>query len=116
MASSAVYTQLDPNAPAAFSSVVLTDLLRGQLSFDGVVISDDVGNARAVTGIPAEERAVRFLAAGGTLVLTVDPSIVPSMIDAVLARGDADAGFAAQVDAAVHAALLAKARAGLLSG
>jgi beta-N-acetylhexosaminidase len=116
MVSSAVYTQLDPTAPAAFSSVVLTDLLRGQLAFDGVVISDDVGNARAVTDVPAGERAVRFLAAGGTLVLTVDPSIVPSMIDAVLARAAADAGFAAQVDAAVHVALLAKARAGLLPG
>jgi uncharacterized protein (DUF2126 family) len=38
------------------------------------------------------------------------------MIDAVLARADADAGFAAQVDTAVRTALLAKARAGLLPG
>jgi beta-N-acetylhexosaminidase len=116
MASSAVYTQLDPANPAAFSSVVLTDLLRGRLGFDGVVISDDLGNARAVSDVPAAERAVRFLAAGGTLVLTVEPSIVPAMIDAVLARSDADPAFAATVDAAVHTALLAKARAGLLPG
>jgi beta-glucosidase-like glycosyl hydrolase len=116
MMSSATYTQLDPTAPAAFSAVVLTDLLRRQLGFDGVVISDDVGNARAVAGVPAGERAVRFLAAGGTLVLTVDDTVVPEMIDAVLARSDADPAFARQVDAAVHTALLAKAEAGLLPG
>jgi beta-N-acetylhexosaminidase len=114
MASSAVYARLDPTAPAAFSPAVLTGLLREQLGFDGVVISDDLGNAAAVQHVPAGERAVRFLAAGGTLVLTVDPSIVPAMIDAVLARADADATFAATVDSAVHTALLAKARAGLL--
>jgi beta-glucosidase-like glycosyl hydrolase len=116
MMSSATYTELDPTAPAAFSAVVLTDLLRRQLGFDGVVISDDVGNARAVAGVPAGERAVRFLAAGGTLVLTVDDTLVPEMIDAVLARSDADPAFARQVDAAVHTALLAKAEAGLLPG
>jgi beta-glucosidase-like glycosyl hydrolase len=116
MTSSAVYSALDPTAPAAFSPAVVTDLLRGRLRFEGVVISDDLGNAKAVENVPVGERAVRFLAAGGTVVLTVDPTIVPAMIDAVLARADADAGFAAQVDTAVRTALLAKARAGLLPG
>ena len=93
---------------------MLTGLLRERLGFDGVVVSDDVGNAAAVADVPAGERAVRFLAAGGTLVLTVDATLVPEMIDAVLARGDGDPAFAAQVDAAVRTALMAKARAGLL--
>jgi beta-N-acetylhexosaminidase len=114
MVSSARYTQLDPDAVAAFSPIVVTDLLRGQLGFDGVVISDDFGIATAVQDLPPGERAVRFLAAGGSLVLTVDPSIVPAMIDAVLTRAAADAAFAATVDAAVRTALLAKGRAGLL--
>ena len=48
------------------------------------------------------------------LVLSVDPAIVPDMIDAVLARDAADPAFAATVDAAVRTALLAKAGAGLL--
>ena len=93
---------------------MVTGLLRETLGFDGVVISDDIGDARAVAAVPPGERAVRFLAAGGTLVLTVDDTIVPEMIDAVLTRSASDAAFAAQVDAAVHTALLAKARAGLL--
>jgi beta-N-acetylhexosaminidase len=114
MMSSAVYTRIDPTEQAAFSSAVVTDLLRGQLDFDGVVISDDLANAEAVRDVPPGERAVRFLAAGGTLVLTVDASIVPGMIDAVLERSSADPAFAAQVDDAVRTALLAKDRAGLL--
>jgi beta-glucosidase-like glycosyl hydrolase len=114
MMSSATYTLIDPTTEAVFSHVVLTDVLRTQLGFGGVVITDDVGTAKAVQAVPAGERAVRFLAAGGTLVLTVDSMLVPEMIDAVLARSDSDPAFAAQVDAALHTALLAKAGAGLL--
>jgi beta-N-acetylhexosaminidase len=93
----------------------VTELLRERLRFDGVVISDDLGNARAVRDVPPGERAVRFLGAGGTLVLTVEPAIVPEMIDAVLQRSDADPAFAATVHDAVRTALLAKDRAGLLA-
>lgn len=116
MVSSATYAQIDPAAPAAFSPVVVTGLLRERLGFDGVVISDDLGNARAVRDVPPGERAVRFLAAGGTLVLTVDPDLVPEMVDAVLERDAADPAFAATVDAAVRTALVAKQEAGLLPG
>jgi beta-glucosidase-like glycosyl hydrolase len=114
MMSSATYTQIDPTGPAAFSRVIVTDLLRGRLGFGGVVISDDLGNARAVSNVPVGERAVRFLAAGGTLVLTVDPSLVPTMVDAVLARSDTDPAFAAVVDGAGGPARRAPANAGLL--
>jgi beta-glucosidase-like glycosyl hydrolase len=114
MMSSAVYTRIDPAEQAAFSAAVVTDLLRERLDFGGVVMSDDLANAQAVRDVPPAERAVRFLAAGGTLVLTVDASIVPGMMDAVLERSAADPAFAAQVDDAVRTALLAKARAGLL--
>ena len=116
MVSSAIYPRLDPADQAAFSRPVVTDLLRERLGFHGVVISDDLGNARAVRDVPPGERAVRFLAAGGTLVLTVDPAIVPEMIDAVIARSEADPAFAATVDDAVRTALLAKDAAGLLGG
>jgi beta-N-acetylhexosaminidase len=49
-------------------------------------------------------------------VMASSATILPAMIDAVLARSDGDPDFAAQVDAAVHTALMAKARAGLLPG
>ncbi|PWW21839.1 beta-N-acetylhexosaminidase [Geodermatophilus normandii] len=114
MVSSATYPRLDPDAPATFSRRVVTTLLRGFLRFDGVVITDDVGAAVAFEDVPPGDRAVRFLGAGGTLVLTVDAEIYPEMLDAVLARAEADPAFSATVDAAVRTALAAKARAGLL--
>ncbi|MGY1915402.1 glycoside hydrolase family 3 N-terminal domain-containing protein [Blastococcus sp. SYSU DS0973] len=114
MTSSATYPRIDPEEQAAFSRAVVTDLLRDRLDFDGVVVSDDLGAAEAVADIPPGERAVRFLAAGGTLVLTVDAGLVPEMVDAVAARAETDPAFAATVDAAVRTALTAKAEAGLL--
>jgi beta-N-acetylhexosaminidase len=114
MTSSATYAQIDPAGPATFSRVVLTDLLRDRLGFDGVIVTDDVGHAEALQDVDAGERAVRFLDAGGTMVLTVDPDVVPEMVDAVLERSAADPAFAAVVADAVTTALTAKARAGLL--
>jgi beta-N-acetylhexosaminidase len=114
MVSSATYALIDRGHKATFSRRVVTDLLRERLGFDGVVLTDDVGNAEAVQDVDAGERAVRFIGSGGTMVLTVEPAIVPDMIDAVLARSAADPAFAEQVDAAVTTALTAKARAGLL--
>jgi beta-N-acetylhexosaminidase len=114
MMSSATYDRIDPANQAAFSPVVIGDLLRGTLGFQGPVISDDLGNAAAVRSTPVGERAVRFLSAGGTLVLTVAPDTFPAMLDAVAARSERDPAFAAVVDSAVRTALLAKAEAGLL--
>jgi beta-N-acetylhexosaminidase len=114
MMSSATYTQIDPSVPAVFSPVVVNGLLREQLGFDGVVISDDIGAAQAVQDVPVTEQAVRYLEAGGTLMLTMDADLVTEMIDAVLARAESDPDFSATVDAAVRTALTAKARAGLL--
>ena len=63
---------------------------------------------------PIDERAIRFIEAGGTLMLTMDAGAVDEMVDAVLARAEVDPAFAAEVDEAVRTALTAKARAGLL--
>jgi beta-N-acetylhexosaminidase len=115
MMSSAIYRKIDPQHPAAFSPAVVTGLLRGQLHFPGVVISDDLGAARQVAGYAVGDRAVEFIAAGGDMVLTIVPSQIPAMTAAVLARVQADPTFAAQVDAAALAVLEAKQARGLLN-
>jgi beta-N-acetylhexosaminidase len=113
MMSTAVYTRIDPVNPAAFSPRIVTTLLRGRLGFDGVVISDDVGGAAQVASVPVGQRAVRFVAAGGDIVLTVDPAQIPVMRAALLAAMNHPA-FARLVDAAALRVLIAKSRAGLL--
>ena len=83
MISTAYYSRLDARNPAAFSRSVIHRLLRRQLGFRGVVISDDLGNAGQVAAWSPGARAVRFLGAGGDLVLTVNPATLPAMYRAV---------------------------------
>ncbi|MFS0734078.1 glycoside hydrolase family 3 N-terminal domain-containing protein [Microbacterium sp. 1P10UB] len=98
MMSSAFYTQLDPASEAVFSRPIVTGLLRGQLGFDGVVMSDDIGVAAAVSSTAVEERATRFVAAGGDIALTADPAAVAPFHDSLLAAMTADPTFADRVE------------------
>jgi beta-N-acetylhexosaminidase len=114
MISSATYPRLDPHNVAAFSPAVISGLLRAKLGFRGLVMSDDLGAAVAVAGVPAGQRAVRFVAAGGDLVLTIQASDAAPMAAALMDRAQHDPAFAARLtDAATHV-LAAKKRAGLL--
>ncbi|MEU6370223.1 glycoside hydrolase family 3 N-terminal domain-containing protein [Streptomyces sp. NPDC046931] len=114
MVSLATYTKIDPRHIAAFSPTVIGQLLRTQLGFKGVVISDDLGNAVAVRSFTPAQRAVNFLAAGGNMILTVRPDVVPAMTQAIQTRMQQDAGFRAKVNDSVRRILAAKRNAGLL--
>lgn len=113
MMSTAVYSRIDPNAPAAFSPLVVTGLLRDQLGFEGVITTDDLSAAAQVrTWLPAD-RATLAIDAGVDLVLvSADPSVFPEMYDAVLSRAQTDPAFAAKVDAAARRVVEAKAPLG----
>jgi beta-N-acetylhexosaminidase len=97
MMSSAVYSRIDPANRALFSRTVVTDLLRGRLGFTGVVTTDDVGAAAAVDDVAIGQRAVRFVAAGGDQVLTIKPTDVGPMVDALVDRARRDPAFADRV-------------------
>ncbi len=114
MMSSAYYSRIDPGRPAVFSPTVINGMLRDELGFTGVVISDDLGGAVQVSAWPPGERAVDFIAAGGDMVLTVNPAVIPAMIDAVSAAAARSASFRAKLDAAVLRVLAAKQAQGLI--
>jgi beta-N-acetylhexosaminidase len=114
MVSSAWYPRLDPRNQATFSKAVVTGLLRGDLGFKGVVITDDVGDAKAVSAVPVGQRATRFIAAGGDIVLTANAAQAPTMLAAIAAKRAQSKAFAAQVDAAAARVLDLKADAGLV--
>jgi beta-N-acetylhexosaminidase len=115
MISSATYSRIDPKNRAAFSSTVIQTLLRKEMGFKGVVVSDDLGNAVAVKTVSPGDRAVKFLSAGGDLVLTVEPNLIPAMTTAVQTRMTRSESFRWQVEQSVHRVLNAKQKAGLLS-
>ena len=115
MVSSAYYARIDASHPAVFSPTVIRGMIRGDLGFTGIVISDDLGNARQVAAWSPGARAVGFISAGGDVVLTVNPSVIPAMVNAVTTRAASDSVFRGRVQAAVMRVLTAKAHYGLLA-
>jgi beta-N-acetylhexosaminidase len=69
MVSSAVYPSLAPAVPAVCSTQIVRDLLRRQLRFDGVVISDALQTPAVNRYFPTPEAARRAVAAGVDMVL-----------------------------------------------
>jgi len=108
MMSTAYYSRMDPKNPAAFSSFVMRTVLRGDLGFRGAIISDDLGSAIQVSPWAYGTRAVKFLAAGGDVVLTVTPAALPAMYHAVLDRARTNATFRAKVNNAALRVLSVK--------
>ena len=114
MVSLAYYQRIDDKNPGAFSAKIIRTMLRGDLGFDGVVVSDDLGNAQQVARWTPGARAVKFIRAGGDLVLTVNPKTLPAMYTAVLRRAKRDADFRARVRASALRILELKEEQGLL--
>lgn len=113
MVALATYTKIDPTELAVFSPTVMR-LLRNGLGFNGVIVSDDLGEAAAVQAIPAGTRATGFLSAGGDLITSQNLPPAEQMAAAVLAKASGNTAFRATVDAAAQRVLAAKQAAGLL--
>ena len=113
MVSSAFYSKIDPRNPAVFSPTVITGMIRGDLGFTGIIISDSLGAAQLQAWSPGA-RAVNFINAGGDIALTCEPTAIPAMVAAVTVRAASDAAFRGKVNAAALAVLTIKAAQGLL--
>lgn len=113
MVALATYTKIDPSELAVFSPTVMR-ILRSNLGFNGVIMSDDLGQAAAVASIPAAQRAIRFINAGGDLITSQSLGPAEQMAQAVQSRAAASPSFSAAVNDAVTRILTAKQSYGLL--
>ena len=113
MVSLATYDQIDPQHLAAFSPTVIAGMLRHDLGYHGVVISDSLG-AAAVTSMPPGTRAIDFVAAGGDMIIINQLTQAITMAEALAAGATQSALFRARVDNAVLNVLRAKEAQGLL--
>jgi beta-N-acetylhexosaminidase len=59
----------DPSLPATLSHAIITDLLRNELGYDGVVISDCMEMAAVAKGVGAPQGALMTLQAGSDIAL-----------------------------------------------
>jgi beta-N-acetylhexosaminidase len=70
MVANAIYPSLDARAPASLSRSVVNGLLREELGFEGVIVTDDLGaGAITASGVDEAEAAVRAARAGADLLL-----------------------------------------------
>ena len=101
----------DADVPATMSPKVMTDLLRGEMGFDGLVVTDALDMGGVTVRYPPGEVAVRSILAGADVLL------VPPVLDAALqAVHEAVASGRipmSRLDEAVTRVLRAKAQLGL---
>jgi len=116
MVAHTIYPALDgTNTPASVSRAIVTDLLRGELGFEGVITSDAMGMRGVIEMFDGfGEACAAALAAGNDLVLAKgDPTLQPEVIAAALRYLDEGKLGEAQVDASVRRVLAMKMRYGL---
>jgi beta-N-acetylhexosaminidase len=109
-----LFPGLDPEYPATVSPAIIDGLLRRELGFEGLVMTDDLEMAGITGRYGTSGAAVRAIKAGADQVMVVwtrDRQVATrrALLDAV-ERGEITEG---RLDASVRRILLAKERAGL---
>ena len=103
----------DANTPATLSSNILTGLLRKELAFEGLVITDAMDMGGITVRFAPGEAAVRAVAAGADCVLM--PPVPDAAFEALQAAVKSGRISKERLDASVRRILQAKARLGLQS-
>jgi beta-N-acetylhexosaminidase len=67
MSAHLLYTAIDPRRPATASPIVVAEVMRGDIGFDGLILSDDL-SMKALAG-SFEQRAAAVIEAGLDIVL-----------------------------------------------
>jgi beta-N-acetylhexosaminidase len=100
-----------PDLPATLSPAILTDLLRKDLGFKGIVITDALEMGGIAKGFSSGEACVRALEAGADALLM--PSDPDAAIRAVIAAEQSGRLSRARIQESVAKLLAAKERVGL---
>ena len=86
MTSHTIYHELDPVMPATLSPQIITELLRNELGYDGLVITDDLEMGAIEREQPLSEAALQTLVAGADMLLIChDHAKVQSAFETVVA-------------------------------
>ncbi|MBC2602582.1 glycoside hydrolase family 3 protein [Puniceicoccus vermicola] len=84
MTAHTVYPALDPSGdPASLSKTIITDFLKGEMGFEGVVTSDDITMGAILEKYEVHEAVIKAIDAGSDLILLRDES---TLVDEVYAK------------------------------
>ena len=102
-------TSVDATHPVSISKPILTDWLRNELGFTGVVVTDDIEVGATVSGMSMAEYAVRTINAGSDMVIIRnDAKHIKEVRDALL-QAVADGTISEdRLDASVRRIMLMK--------
>ena len=75
-----LFPKIDDEYPATMSSNIINGILREDFGYDGVIISDDMTMGAIVQNYSIEDAAVRFLSAGGDILLVCHGEENPDII------------------------------------
>ncbi|HVT10414.1 MAG TPA: beta-N-acetylhexosaminidase [Polyangia bacterium] len=99
MTAHVLYPALDPDRPATLSRRIATDLLRGELGFRGVLVSDDLGMKAVADRYSIEELAVGAVEAGVDHLLVREPvDRQVAAFEAILRAAESNPAFRARVE------------------
>ena len=101
------------NLPGDLSSVVVTQWLKNELGFQGIVITDAQNMGAITANYSPGEAAVQSFAAGVDIVLM--PDDLPEAVDAVVKAVENGTLEESSIDESVTKILTKKEKSGLLS-
>jgi beta-N-acetylhexosaminidase len=100
-----------PFSPSSLSEPIITNLLRGEMKFDGLVYTDSMGMDAVSKALTPGDAAARAIKAGNDVILhSPDDAAAFAGIKAAVEAGQIPV---ARIDASVKRILAAKARLGL---
>jgi beta-N-acetylhexosaminidase len=102
---------LDPDVPATLSRRVCTDLLRGELGFEGVLFSDDLEMRAVAARWSVEETAVAAVRAGcDALLVCSREDWQERALEALVREAEKDGAFRARCEASAARSLALRRR------
>ena len=106
-------TEIDPDHPACLSGTVVTGILRQQLGYDGIIITDAMNMSAIADYYTSAEAAVAAISAGCDMLLCI--SNIDSAVNAVLEAVESGTIQESAINASVLRILTAKYRYGIIS-
>jgi beta-N-acetylhexosaminidase len=100
-----------PGLPATLSPLIITDLLRKRMGFQGLIVTDSMGMGGITNSFTPQDAALKAVRAGVDMVLL--PPDPPGVIEALIKAVSSGEIPVSRVDESVRRILALKARLGL---
>jgi beta-N-acetylhexosaminidase len=99
MTAHVLYPALDPDRPATLSRRIATELLRGEIGFAGVLVSDDLGMKAVADRFSIEELATGAIEAGVDHLLVREPAgRQVAAFESIVRAAESSSAFRARVE------------------